>query len=479
MLFEGIPFSEVHSSTRGTFKDKAIHSILSVLERKLGVTIVYDARQIGFSRPELLPAFELVRKLKRNGVITSLLSVPQLPDEPRLALWNAVCGDKQNSSVGGGAWSNEADALTATLAEALERYIWLEERDYFVAPVRATHSAIHKYGASIAPERFVAFSPEQRRKNVRLKFDASSAFLWTRGVSLVTGKPTYVPAQTISAVESTEISGEPLIRHRNTTGLATWPTQTGARLSGALEIIERDAYMIMWFNQLALPRINLKALCERNASLFEFVEACVRYRLKVHAIQLLTDAPTHAVCVIIEDESGHAPRFSFGLKAHRSLSHAVEKAMTESLRARFSYRRQAAAGKHWDPSIPVSEIGHYDRILYWGVPEHAKKLERLVGGGEVDVPAAQWENGTAEEHLKQIVDWCRDSGYECVSVPLGTSKKNCTPWSIEMMVIPELQPMHLSEKLQQLGGERLKSVPRHFGMTPRAEPFTDEPHPFA
>jgi ribosomal protein S12 methylthiotransferase accessory factor len=275
------------------------------------------------------------------------------------------------------------------------------------------------------------------------------------------------------------ISEESLIRHRNTTGLATWPTQTGARLAGALEVIERDAYMIMWLNQLALPRISLESLRARSAALSEFLDTCARYRLKVHALQLLTDAPTHAVCVIVEDESGHVPRFSFGMKAHRSLTYAVEKATTEALRARFSCRRQDIAGKRWDHSVPKSEVGHYDRILYWGLPENANKLEVLLRGKEVDVPLAEWENDTPEEHLKRIVSWCRDSGYECVSVSLGASKKNPTTWSIEMVVIPELQPMHLGEKFQQLGGERWKSVPRHFGMTPRAELFIDEPHPFA
>lgn len=479
MIFEGIPFAHFYSPIRGGFQERAIYSILNILERKLRVTIAFDANQIPFNRPELLDSFELAKKLKQSGVIASIVRAPHLADEPRIAQWNAVCGDKRNNPVGGSAWKSDANALTAALAEALERYIWLEERDYFVAPVQATHNVIQKYGASIAPERFVAFSPEQREKNPGWRLDSSSTFLWTRGISLVSGNPTYVPAQTITAVQDLGNSEEPLIRHRNTTGLATWPTQSGARLAGALEVVERDAYMIMWLNQLALPRISLEGLCARSTTLSEFVGTCARYRLKVHALQLLTDAPAHAVCVILEDESGHVPRFSFGMKAHRSLTHAVERATTEALRARFSCRRQDLAGKRWDPSVSKSEVGHYDRILYWGAPENAKKLEVLLQGKEIEVPLAEWENDTPDEHLQRIVSWCRDSGYECVSVSLGTSKKNPTPWSIEMVVIPELQPMHLSEKFQQLGGERWKSVPQHFDITPREKPFTDEPHPFA
>lgn len=479
MIFEGIPFSRIYPSVRGNFRERAMHSVLNLLEKKLGVTICYDARQIPFDRPGLWELLCLAEQLKRSGVITLLTPVPSYEDEPRLALWKAVCGDRNTNLIGGGAWNDDSNALTATLAEALERYIWWEERDHFVAPIRATYDAMQKYAPSLAPNRFSGFSDAQRIKNPAWKFDASNTFLWTRGTSLVTKRPTYVPAQTVSAILDAEISQEPLIRQRTTIGLATWPTQTGARLAGALEIIEREAYMVMWLNQLTLPRISIESLRTLSTSLSEFITACERYRLKIHVIKLLTDAPTHAVCVVIEDESGHAPRFSFGLRAHQSLARAAEKAMTEALRARFGHRRLEDMGKKWDASTPPDKVGHYDRIRYWGVPENAKKLEFLISGEEIDARPAKWENDTSEEYLERIVDWCRKSGYECVSVSLGTSKKNCTPWFIEMMVIPELQAPYLEERFQAFGGERWKSVPQKFDITPREEPYADEPHPFA
>jgi ribosomal protein S12 methylthiotransferase accessory factor len=299
-------------------------------------------------------------------------------------------------------------------------------------------------------------------------------------MSLVTGKAIYLPAQTVSALSTKEFfRGEPLIRHRNTTGLATWPTKTGARLAGALEVIEREAYMIMWLNQLTLPRIPLDKLRAQSARLSEFLDTCERYRFKVHAVKLLTDAPAHAVCVVIEDQSGNAPRFSFGLRAHRSLPDAIEKAMIEALRARRWHRGQIKTGRTWDVDTPANEVGHLERILYWGVAKNAKKLEFIIQGEESDIDPAPWENNTPEEHLERVVNWCRESGYECVSVSLGTSKKNPTPWSIEMVVIPELQATYLDERSPHLGGKRWRTVPEKFDISPRKEPFSSEPHPFA
>jgi ribosomal protein S12 methylthiotransferase accessory factor len=481
MLFEGTPFAQRAFSNRDALAGRAVDSFLGFIEQKLGVTIMYDTRKIPFGRVDLVEQFRLVEELKRTGVIKSLYPAQNIPDEPPQSLWHAACGGHEtNTPVGGCAWKDDAGALMATLAEGLERYIWWEERDYFVSPLRATYSDIQKHGPAIAPERFAAFSPEQRKETPRRKIESSSKFLWIRGTSLVSRKPTYLPAQTVSALHDPEIfRGEPLIRHSNTTGLATWPTQAGARLGGALEVIEREAYMIMWLNQLILPRISLESVRTRSASLSEFIDTCERYRLKVHTIKLLTDAPTHAVCVVLEDESSMAPRYSFGLKAHRSLPYAIEKAMVEALRARRWYRHQSNEGKMWDIAVPARRVGHLDRILYWGVAEHAKNLAFTIAGEIRDTTPAPWENDTVEEHLERVVEWCRTSGYECVSVSLGTSKKNPTPWSVEMVVMPELQPTYLEERAQQLGGERWKSVPRYFGITPRSTPFSDTPHPFA
>jgi hypothetical protein len=55
---------------------------------------------------------------------------------------------------------------------------------------------------------------------------------------------------------------------------------------------------------------------------------------------------------------------------------------------------------------------------------------------------------------------------------------NVSPWHIEMVVIPELQPIHYSEDLPHIGGARLSEIPTRFGYTPRT-PFIEEPHPFA
>ncbi len=480
MILDALLFSHVASLSPPSFRTNAIRSLIDFLEKKLGVMVVYNARHVPFGRPDLIEAFALAKTLQEQGILKSFSPTSTFPDEPPLKLWGAL--DYVGDPAGGASSADEASALLTTLAETLERYIWRTEEDYFVSPVRATSEEISAYGPFIGPERFTSFSIDQRSIAPELQLDRGSSYLWIKGLSLVNNSGMYIPAQTMSGIRGIRSHGgkiEPLIRVQITTGLATWPTIEGARLAGALEVIEREAYMIMWLNQLSLPRISLSKIRGQNSSLSELIDTCERYRLKIHAIRLITDAPTHAVCVIVEDESGAPPRFAVGLKAHRSLPYAIEKAMTEALRARVGYRRFFSAGNTWNPKTPVHEVGHRERLYYWGVEENARKLEFMIEGEEKEIAPAPWENDTPEEHLRRVIDWCRDSGYECVSISLGKSAKNPTPWHIEMVAIPELQPTHLIERYQQLGGERWRSVPQQFNLVPREKPFSEAPHPFS
>lgn len=475
MIIDGIGFRD--SATMRS-ANHAIATFLDFIERRLGVTIVYEKNRLPFGRDDLHEPMRIAAQLVDLKVIKQCNRTPTIADEVPLKLWWSELEPGNRNNAGGGSVKDDAAAIYSTLAESLERYLWFTERDCFIRPRHATAAQIGNQ-PFLAPERFSAFSEAQRQRTPHIRFDAQTSFLWIQGVSLVTGQRTYVPAQTVSAAwrpgETTP--REPLVRTQVTTGLATWSTQSGARLRGALECIERDAYMIWWFNQLAPPLADTEKLRTRSASLNDLIAQCERYRFRVHIIPLLTDAPTHAVCAMVEDLSSIGPRFSFGLKAHRSLPQAAEGSIMEALRAR-RFTRFGKAAEHYDPTKGVEAIGHRGRVHYWEIAENATYLERILANGTREVPEAVWENDSEEEHLARIVKWCKEKGYEFVSVPFTRSRKNPTPWHIESVVIPELVPTHLSEDLRHLGGTRLKSVPESFGYIPREHPFIERPHPF-
>ncbi len=475
-MFDVIPVSEVEGMKQG-ITERSILSFSKFIEQRFDASFLIDARQVPFDRPDLFHPLIRAEELIRAGIIRSLAPIEQLSDEPSLKYWKAFYGEGAEQAGGADAYSEE-QALRATLSEALERYLWTETDDWFERPLHATVAQMSQKRLNfIHPDRFAGFSEAQRKPGTTLFLGSNSEFLWIRGVSLASGSRIFVPAQTASGLRN--LKTESLVRPRVTTGLATWMDATGARVRGTLEVVERDAYMIMWLNQLTLPRIALSPLRQRSTSLALILDTCARYRLHVAAVHLITDAPAHVACILLTDESGVKPQISVGLKAHRSLPDAVEGAIIEALRARQGCRRFFNTGGVWRVETAVEDVGHRDRMYYWAAPESARRLAWMKAGDEQVFAEAAWEKESDKAYLERIAAWCRSAHYECISVPLGISRHNPTSLSVEMIVMPDMQPMHITEKARALGGARIREIPRLFGYQAREEAFTEAPHPFS
>ncbi|HUY62485.1 MAG TPA: YcaO-like family protein [Candidatus Paceibacterota bacterium] len=485
MLKDIMPFDHVWPRLHGKSRSgQATAAFIRFLEGKLGASVTYDAARIGYESPDLIDLFELAERLRAANVVQQYARTRSLPDEPRLSRWQArllIQGGRREMASGASA-DDDRHALTVTLAEALERYVWLGSLDAFPT-LRVARLEDMTTDAFIDPRRFAGFSDAQLDEHPSLRIEPGSSFNLVSGHSWTRGRAVWIPAQAVSGhatlLPREQKHVEPTIRLAITTGLATHPQRAKALLSGALEIIERDAYIITWFNQLSPPRIDVDELTGKRESLARLVERCRRYRLEPHMLRFPTDAPAYALGVVLEDASGSLPRFTLGCKADRDAAHAAEGALLEAMRARSNTRELAVSLKDdWDSERKAADVGHLDRWLYWAEPGRAERLGFLVKGLVRPLAQEAWERDSDEEHFQRITDWCRERGYELASVSLTKAAANLPGWHIEMVVIPELQPINHFEKLPPVGGARLTDIPRRFGFEPRA-PYLADPHPFA
>ena len=472
MIFDGISYREYLYGLSRSSRNDAIVAFVDFVERRLGGVMMFPLSKAPLGEVGHLATFRIATTLKDAGIITSFARIRNIPDEPQFRFWEVI-GNDSNQSRTSGMSLRDTDALYAALAEGLERHLWLMEVDYFDSLARMTVSEAAGLGmTTLLPEQFVGFKPTKAAHGSR-----EAIYAWIIGRSLLTGERVRLPAQTSSGADLSSIGHEHSFRERTTAGLATWPTQTGAQLAGLLELIEHDAYMIMWFNQLTLPRLSLDSVSKMSHSLATLIEDCKRYQLTVHAIPMITDAPTHAICVVVEDHSGSKPRFTVGLRAHNKLALCIEKALLEALRARIHYRSTVSA-RLLDSKTPITQITHGQRVAYWAFEKHASHLQFLITGTQIDAEINPWEQDTDKEHLARLLNWCRGRQYECVSVSLSTPKNNPLAWHVEKIIVPDLQPLHLEEKNRVLTGKRLADIPATRGFVPRSEPFIAMPHPF-
>ncbi|MEK7627858.1 MAG: YcaO-like family protein [Patescibacteria group bacterium] len=472
---------------RGDRTEHARINFLRFLERQFGAHLVQDDSEVPFGRPDMLDLFSIAEKMFASGVAKLYYPAPYSPDEPPFALWymEYIQGGATVRAAGGDI-TDERSAFSRALAEATERYIWFTQSDMLVSPTRATVSEIQRKGTALTPDRFASFNPQQRKKDPRFHIQSDSLFLWTRATSLITKKMVWLPAQTISrygmnlAVRGIGEQREPIIRPSITTGLATHPEKSCALLSGALEVIERDAYMLTWLNQITPPRIPTHELVQRRPSLATLVALCEQYRLQPHFIRLVSDAPTYSIGAFLEDLTPHAPKLGLGLKSDCDPALAAERALIEALRARRGARAQIRKyERKGRPIATVRHTGQRNRLVYWAQADRHKHLQFLLSGKEQPLRPEIWDSDSPQQHLDRIIHWCSEQGYECASVSFTQARANHTPWHIEMVVIPELIPIHYTEATPPIGGARIHDVPKRLGFRVRSEPYTNEPHPFA
>lgn len=489
MLFP-LPFSSLWTregkNSIARIKASAISALLQFLERHLGIRAVYDLALVPYHDPALVRLFSLAKKMHGAGIIYNYQKSSLPPDEPPLHEWSALCHSEINASeqlgASGSSPDSDKEALERMLGEAIERYVWATQTDYFASYAGSVRQLQNK-SPVIPPERFSGFSLEARKKNKALTLSDTQSFLWAKAYSWVSQSSVWVPAQLVTGSQSIrKTPREPLIQQCTTAGCATYPTQEGALLRGALELIERDAYMIMWLNQLTLPRINTTELVRAKRTLNLLIERCVRYRLKVHVVRLVTDAPVHVTCVVLEDISiSPRPQYSFGLSARFSLVEAVEKALVEAMRMRRAARGMYTEDSSLSNPQKTESVGHADRLTYWMHGNCSAELSFIKDGPIENLRPGDLivEMESETEMFDRIVKWCKSTDYECLSVALTKSTANVTPWHIERVMIPELQPLHLDDAFPHTGGARIRNIPKQFGYHARKEPYTQRPHPFA
>ncbi len=484
MIIDPIPLGNLWQRLRGddTYS-RGIRAVISFIEKRLGGQFIYDRALLYGGKDELANLFEIAQVMQNAGIIISYGKTEDIADEPSIFEWYVAYGKHHHGRAGGMSLKSERDALIPALAEALERYLWSFTKDYFESPTNATYREISEKGTAIDPVRFAGYSREQRSARPELTITTDSSFLWIKAQNLILKKDIWVPAQIVSGSYGGSVrrtKSEPIIWTTITNGLATGPTRAFAQLNGTLELIERDAFMIMWLNKITLPRIDLEDLARVHDSIARLLSICNRYRLIVDAVRLATDAPAYAIYAIVRDISGNNPHITVGLKAHRDLAHAVEGAALEAIRMRKNVRSEI---KH-DPDETGGDkkahnINHSERTHYWQKDNRPAELAWMYAGQFQKSAPEAWDNDSIEGHLARIIKWCATRGYSFATVPLGTKKNNPTEWHVEMVVIPELEPLHQDEHFQYHGTTRRAEVPALCGYTARMNPFIEEPHPFA
>lgn len=223
-------------------------------------------------------------------------------------------------------------ARVSALCEALERWSGVYQGDE--ARVRGSKDELG--AAALGPGELLDFSGAQygardrinaresdRRRSVPEPLDAGTRIDWTPAWSLSKRERRYVPLAYCYA-EAPPESGTAFCGPCSN-GVAAGTCLEEALLQALLELVERDAAAVWWYNRIARPAIDLDSFADPY---FEAIqEDYARLGWDVWALDLTHDlgVPT---CVALAHEA-RADRFAIGFGCHLDPRLAVQRSLTE------------------------------------------------------------------------------------------------------------------------------------------------------
>jgi ribosomal protein S12 methylthiotransferase accessory factor len=419
-----------------------------------------------------------------SGVVRATAETLAAPDEHRLisigcelADGGPTIGSPVESYTGSEHWLRDA-AEAAAIGEALERYA-----GSYVPTDRLVVASAEEVGPrAVEPERFALFSAAQHAEQgfPFHPFGRDTVVSWVEGFAIPGGEPAYLPAQLVYMPWRRQALAETRIGHATSSGLACAATLEEAVLTGLLELIERDAFMLVWHNRLSLALLDwsgdddLLRLDRRY-----FAPTALSY--SAVDLSVFLDVPT--VLGVVHGARGRLGALGVGAASAPTVAVAWRKALAEA----FSVQRWVRDQAFEQPERlggNAAEIRTFDdHTLYYAGEERARRAAFLDGSAErrSTREITPLEGGNVLELIEGVARRLADRDIRAYAVDVTTPDVGSGGLRVVRLVVPELCPLDVVEGARFLGGRRMCEAAFEAGLVGRRlEPadLNPDPHPF-
>jgi ribosomal protein S12 methylthiotransferase accessory factor len=305
--------------------------------------------------------------------------------------------------------------------------------------------------------------------------DKTQPIRWVRGISLLDGRPIYLPAVMVftraSFINSSERFWTPI-----TTGCASHVSYEQALVAATCEVIERDALSIVWLQRLSLPKVLIDDLPEELALLWTF------YQRSSHDIDyLLFDATTDIGVPTIYGlrRALWNKHLTSVVACSTSLNPiaAIRKVMHELTAFPLALERVKDLPQSLDDFRNVShgatymaQYKHEHAFRFLVDTPHSRPLSEITS-------SASDSDKTA---LENVIHRFRTKHLDLYAVDLSTDEALRLGMRAVRVIAPGLQPLGFQYRARYLGHPRVYEAPKQMGYPVYSEPDLNAwPQPFA
>lgn len=421
---------------------------------------------------------------ERTGLIRWVFDIPVEPGEPSIFNASVKMADTGRYSGNpsydnnGGSGLTRGEARQAAIGEALERYCSAvyDPDDLVLGSV----AELRERTRLCPPSEFALFHPEQFVPHAEP--DDTKRLAWVpawwlgrREVALVPACLVYMPYFPCFPDE-----GEAVIAPSVSTGLACARSLEAALLGGIYELVERDAFMIVWNNCLPVPRVEI----ESHPGLGElYRDRLRRDGLRYELFCMTTDLGIPSYVCLLVDERRSPPMLCVGGAAHLDPTRAAAKAMLEAVQTREWAKFLGRQGRPGGFAADFGDILDFeDHVALYAFGDMGHAAAFLLESDTGAAPTwASLSRGDPAEDLGVVRGILAESGLDVLALELTTRDVAQCGCHVTRAMIPQLQPLDASHRHRFLGGDRLYTVPERMGFAARPTTLAGlnpYPHPY-
>jgi ribosomal protein S12 methylthiotransferase accessory factor len=414
-----------------------------------------------------------------TGIVRSVVEHMHAPDDARLVNVGCVLAEGDpvigtgTVDVCGGAHYERGAATAAAICEAAERYsgsYWPDGLPKL--PAAALDHAVDPTAFALFHERQYELPEFPFRP-----FTAATELRWVEGWEVPSAGPAFLPAQLVYLTPAPP--DEERVAYPTSSGMAAGRTLADATIGALLELIERDAMMITWYDRLSLPLLtwdDSPELMARDRRFF--APSGLRYA----AVDLACFFGIPAVLGVVHGPDGEPGALGVGAACAPTVEEAWRKALAEA----FSVRRWARtlALERSDRPRGGGDIRSFDDHLLAYV-DH----ERSAAAAFLDASPERrsvsdvrpLEGADSEERLVAVASRLRDRGIGAYAADVTAPDVRTTGLRVVRALAPGLCALDVLDAARYLGGTRLYHAAFELGLVGAPLSVSDinrDPHPY-
>jgi bacteriocin biosynthesis cyclodehydratase domain-containing protein len=349
-------------------------------------------------------------------------------------------------SFGKGSTAEQAEA--SALMEAIERYSGIFQGDEIRMTRRFTD---FESGDAIAPNDVLLFSDAQRQadpsedgeQTAPAPFDPSAEIEWSPVWSLRDGRFKYLPTSMLYFFYS-----GPAAFQADSNGCAAGNTLEEAIVQGFLELVERDAYAIWWYNRSQRAEVDFREF--KDSYVTDLKSQLADAGRKLWVLDVTSDLGVPTYVAILHWMQNGQENIEFGSGAHFDKRIAMLRTLTEL--NQFLSIGLMGGGSGEKPSLDGTTPLHLPNYPFL-IPDNAVKVPTISEFGLLD---------TTRNQVLACVEIAKRAGLDFLVL-------NQTRPDVEVPVVRVIVP-GLRHFYRRFGPGRLYDIPVKLGLRDRPIP---------